>query len=421
MRAAPKPVVPNAPAAHADRQRYINSLVTLFREKRPQWSAKQVADHSVVLEHSIASSCRQRGEYLAQIKRALFNVKKYGNEKGLAEPQTQQTQVAGSLKGKYGTVYSSDHVIAHLKSLCISSERLQRHGYVVEAPAALDLPTRVPCGHCKHDFELAHIRAETKCTFHYGKILTSTYENLKLGKKIYGTQYADRTYSCCKQPVGQSDGCRSLKHHVFKLQSAAHLQKVKAFKTIAQLRRQFNISMDSNVQKKRADKIKAIGLDCEMCYTNLGFEMMKISVSDFLTEKPLLNSIVHPDGDLIIDLNSHVSGVDSIPPSAMTFDELLVKLAELTDENTIIIGHGLENDLNVLRLIHPLIVDTAILLSENQVQVNRKDPLKKIAWQYLSENIQADSHDSLEDAVIPIRIIKKFITQRLDRAKLAQG
>jgi RNA exonuclease 1 len=90
----------------------------------------------------------------------------------------------------------------------------------------------------------------------------------------------------------------------------------------------------------------------------------------------------------------------------------------MTDENTIVIGHGLENDLNVLRLIYPRIVDTAILFSENQINPRRKDPLKKLAWNFLSENIQGKQHDSLEDAIVPARIVKKHIEKVLNRKKL---
>lgn len=413
MKAIPKPVFPNAPVIQSDRQHYINTLITLYKTKSDLPKNELVAK-CVSLEFNIASHNKQKGEYLSQIKRLMFNLKKYGTESG--KPK-EVVNTDDSVKGKHGDVYGFDQVFNHLKSICISKDRLKRHGVVMEAPDPLPLPNLINCDHCQREFEPSRIKDESLCTFHPGKVLTSTYENIKLGKKIYGTQYADRAFSCCKQQTGQSTGCKSLNHHVFKFKKSGELQTVKPFKSISQLRRQFGISNDSNIQKKRAEKIKAIGLDCEMCYTNKGFEMMKVSISDFKTEKPLLNSIVHPDGDLIIDLNSHVSGVDEIPTSALTFDELLVKLAELTDENTIIVGHGLENDLNVLRLIYPLIVDTAIILSENQVDVRRKDPLKKLAWDYLSENIQGGSHDSLEDAIIPIKIIKKYIVQRLDRIK----
>ncbi|GME70985.1 unnamed protein product [Ambrosiozyma monospora] len=162
-------------------------------------------------------------------------------------------------------------------------------------------------------------------------------------------------------------------------------------------------SEDSKANKK----LKAIGLDCEMCYTNLGFEMMKLSIVDFETNKLILDEIVKPEGDLIIDLNTHVSGVSEIPSDAMTFDDVMNKLADITDDGTICIGHGLENDLNVLRLIYSNVVDTAILFSENQIDPMRKDPLKKLAWKYLSKNIQGNQHDSLEDALIPIEIVRK--------------
>ena len=70
--------------------------------------------------------------------------------------------------------------------------------------------------------------------------------------------------------------------------------------------------------------------------------------------------LVRPKGD-VIDLNTRWSGIAEIKEEAMNFEDLIKLLGEVIDSNTILIGHGLENDVNSMRLIHERIIDTAVL------------------------------------------------------------
>ena len=49
------------------------------------------------------------------------------------------------------------------------------------------------------------------------------------------------------------------------------------------------------------------------------------------------------------------------------------KLGEIMDSETILIGHGLENDMNAMRLIHENIIDTSILFLINGKQDQLED------------------------------------------------
>lgn len=66
------------------------------------------------------------------------------------------------------------------------------------------------------------------------------------------------------------------------------------------------------------------------------------------------------------------------------------------------IGHGLENDLNVMRIIHRSIIDTAILYSKGKYKVS----LKNLAFEFLSRKIQSGEHDSSEDAIATMDVVK---------------
>lgn len=433
----PVPVLPYAPVRQDERQYYLKLLHEQYNTCNRKYSdgvrGPELVAKAVQRELAIAKTTKSKMEYLHSLKQLMFSLKKYGTEDGKQRPAASSDAVpavsGGAPDSGSATPSSAPAVtptppldyLQELPELCVPLQRLKRHGYVVEVPVApsaeYTLPRTVDCSRCGVRFNVAEIAKEVSCSFHPGKLQTTTYNNLNMGKKVYGTDYTNRAHLCCSEIKGQSNGCKKSSHHAYKYNAAIDLHLSKPFQKINSLRKALNIKDDSRAQLLRREKIKAVGIDCEMCYTDKGFEMMKLSIVDFKTEKKLVDAIVHPDGDLIIDLNSHVSGVFEIPQNALTFDEAMVKLAQLTDEDTIIVGHGLENDLNVLRLIYPKIVDTAILFSENQVDARRKDPLKKLAWSFLSENIQGREHDSLEDAIVPIRIVKKHL-ERLHSKKI---
>lgn len=435
----PVPVLPYAPVRQDERQHYLRLLheqyISCNQLHSDGASGSELVAKAVQRELAIAKTTKSKMEYQHSLKKLMFSLKKYGTEDGKQRTATSSVPVptasasASDSQSVSATPKSTPasastlplNYLQELPELCVPLQRLKRHGYVVDVPtfpsAEYTLPRSVECSRCGVRFNVAEIAKEVSCSFHPGKLQTTTYNNLNKGKKVYGTDYTNRAYSCCSEIKGQSNGCKKSSHHAYKYNAAIDLHLSKPFQKINSLRKALNIKGDSRAQLLRREKIKAVGVDCEMCYTDKGFEMMKLSIVDFKTEKKLVDSIVHPDGELIIDLNSHVSGVSEIPHNALTFDEAMVKLAQLTDEDTIIVGHGLENDLNVLRLIYPRIVDTAILFSENQVDARRKDPLKKLAWSFLSENIQGKEHDSLEDAIVPIRIVKKHL-ERLHSRKI---
>jgi len=83
------------------------------------------------------------------------------------------------------------------------------------------------------------------------------------------------------------------------------------------------------------------------------------------------------------------------------------KVAQLLS-GKVIVGHGLEHDMEVLSLKPPknMIRDTATF---RRLYINGKTPsLKRLAFKYLREDIQNGEHDSLEDARAALKIYLKF-------------
>lgn len=159
----------------------------------------------------------------------------------------------------------------------------------------------------------------------------------------------------------------------------------------------------------------AVTLDCEMVGVGRNVnELARVSVVDYLTAEVLVDALVQPTRP-VTDWRSQISG---ITPSAMAaavaegralrgWPQTRTELWKHVDANTILVGHALNNDLEVLRVRHARIVDSGIL-AQDAVDVNRRWSLKDLSAQLLAVDIQnhgGKGHDSLEDALAAREVV----------------
>ncbi|KAJ5626944.1 hypothetical protein N7528_004371 [Penicillium herquei] len=179
---------------------------------------------------------------------------------------------------------------------------------------------------------------------------------------------------------------------------------------------------DESPQKKR----EAIVIDCEMVEVTDGRrEVAFMTALDFLTGEILINHYIQPRST-VINWNSRYSGV---VPSAMraavsagyalTWDGARDRLCSYGDTETVLIGHALNNDLDVLGIVHLNIVDSCILtcdavfpdLASDKAQP-RSWGLKTLTKDFLGYDIQTsrNGHSALEDAYATREVVTWCIT-----------
>ncbi|RPD59176.1 hypothetical protein L226DRAFT_488705 [Lentinus tigrinus ALCF2SS1-7] len=127
---------------------------------------------------------------------------------------------------------------------------------------------------------------------------------------------------------------------------------------------------------------------------------------------PFIDDHIHTS-EIIVDYLTEFSGIkfgDLDPTlSRYTLTPLKVvykKLRLLVDSGCIFIGHGLSKDFRIINIFVPpeQVIDTVDLYYIENRQ--RRLSLRFLTWFVLNENIQTDTHDSIEDALSALKLYK---------------
>ncbi|KAJ6437154.1 aminopeptidase 2 [Purpureocillium lavendulum] len=322
-----------------------------------------------------------------------------------------------------------------LKRIITPIDTLSNHGYVSTVPSEKDIEQARKgvetakgwevCDRCRQRFQVFPGRREEdgaltsggSCNFHWGK----TY----VPPKAPGDRSrVAKRYQCCGLEVGESVGCITHDYHVYKTTDPGRLAAV--------------LNFAETPANSLAPDDRAVCFDCEMGYTVHGMELIRLTATAWPTGEELLDVLVQPLGE-ILDLNSRYSGVwpddlaqapswvDAADPTPSKSGEetgseegevrptkkKLKKVSSpevardllfsLISPSTPLVGHGLENDLNAVRVVHGNVVDT-VLLYPHKGGLPYRYGLKKLMQDHLNRKIQQETgpkmlgHDSAEDA-----------------------
>uniref|UniRef100_A0A673C5E5 Zgc:152968 n=1 Tax=Sphaeramia orbicularis TaxID=375764 RepID=A0A673C5E5_9TELE len=213
-----------------------------------------------------------------------------------------------------------------------------------------------------------HTRKE-ECTYHYGKGV----ENRVPGG-------VETRYSCCEGVMG-APGCQVFKLHVSD-----------------------SFSLDGFVFTGPRDPSDTscpgvYSLNCEMCYTIQGLELSRVTVVN-PSLQVVYDTFVKPDHE-VIDYNTRFSGIseEDVKGNCTSLRNVQETLLSFISADTILIGHGLETDLCVLKLIHGMVVDTSVVFP-HRLGPPHKLTLNSLTAEYLRRIIQESvcGHDTAEDA-----------------------
>ena len=432
-------MIQNPPAAHGVRIQLItmihDQLVRLNEELQDsstnalRLSPQELIVQALDEEEKIAK--QNSAVYLNVIKLRITKLKKMKSTEWREERLKQISKHAPvelitkteSLPSTIETGLSSSQEIAFLSKLLAKQGDLATHGYVPHAPSDEEIAQArsgveaaqgwEQCDRCKTRFQVFPGRREEDGALTSGG--TCTYHPAKprrpQAKDKADKGHKEAIYACCNEIIGESAGCTLAATHVFKISEPKRLALIMPFK-----------ETPPNALPSRPDV--AVCFDCEMGYTTMGLELIRLTATAWPNGEELLDVLVRPLGE-VLDLNSRFSGVwpkdyaNALSYGSTSMDEQKASneseqrlrivdspsiardlLFEHLTPETPLIGHALDNDLNATRIVHPSIVDT-VLLFPHPRGLPVRFGLKALMKKHLDRDIQMggdQGHDSKEDA-----------------------
>lgn len=152
------------------------------------------------------------------------------------------------------------------------------------------------------------------------------------------------------------------------------------------------------------DQKHLVALDCEMVTTCSGPALARVSVVA-LGDAVLLDAYVKP-AEEVTDYLTEFSGItkEMLDSATMTLGDVQAKLLELLTAESILVGHSLENDFQVLRLVHRRVIDTALIYPNSRGWPHRQS-LQGLCTHFLKRKLDRKSgHDSVADASAALQL-----------------
>ncbi|XP_050352028.1 RNA exonuclease 5 [Nymphalis io] len=173
--------------------------------------------------------------------------------------------------------------------------------------------------------------------------------------------------------------------------------------------------MSKNEYKPVTAKSPMFGIDCEMCLTDAGSELTRVSVVNEKHET-VYESLVKPYNN-ITDYLTRYSGITKslLQNVSKRLEDVQKELRELLPPDAILVGQSLNTDLHALKMMHPYIIDTSLIYNFTGERY-RKPKLKTLAREFLQEDIQIGNtgHCSVEDSLASLKLVQLKLSKSIE-------
>ncbi|XP_006494493.2 small RNA degrading nuclease 3 isoform X4 [Citrus sinensis] len=156
-------------------------------------------------------------------------------------------------------------------------------------------------------------------------------------------------------------------------------------------------------------------VDCEMVLCEDGSEgLVRLCVVD-RNLKVKIDELVKPE-KAVADYRSEITGLtaDDLVGVTCSLAEIQKRMKKLLSNGTILVGHSLNNDLEVLKLDHPRVIDTSLIFK--YVDEYRRPSLYNLCKSVLGYEIRKKGtpHNCLDDASAAMKLVLAIIERRVD-------
>ncbi|KAJ6131678.1 RNA exonuclease Rex3 [Penicillium sp. IBT 18751x] len=414
-----------------------DELITMALDEEERVAKENPGVYSNIIKNRIVKLPKVSMEEWVKEVMAHLN-KRYYPQNPIQTVQNRAEEEEEGAPKLIDTGLTSKEEIALVRELLTPLEGLEQFGYVTKAPTDGEIEIAKKgtegskgwekCDRCSGRFQVFPGRREDgtlasggQCTYHPSRPILPPRK-----KTDNVTGSSESYYPCCGESVGTSVGCTKGNTHVFKVSETKRLASILQFQ--------------ETPRQPKKGHLDPVCFDCEMGYTTIGMELIRLTAVSWPEGRELLDVLVKPMGE-VLDLNSRYSGVFQEHYSSATLygtptprkeegknqplqmvespAAARALLFELLQPETPLMGHAIENDLNVCRIIHPTIIDTVLLYPAPRRLPNRFS-LKFLARKFLGREIQTGGdkgHDSKEDSIATGDLVRVKVGELWKRLK----
>ncbi|XP_019424456.1 PREDICTED: small RNA degrading nuclease 1-like [Lupinus angustifolius] len=161
-----------------------------------------------------------------------------------------------------------------------------------------------------------------------------------------------------------------------------------------------------------------VAVDCEMVRCVDGTEaLVEVCVVD-RNLKVKLHERLRPN-KAIADYRTDITGVSSQDLEGVTCSlaDIQESMKKLLSDGTILVGHGLYNDLRVLKLDHVKVIDTSYIFQNLDGPIHRRPSLSSLCKAVLGDDVREKgaTHSCLDDACAAMKLVLAKIELGVDR------
>ena len=160
---------------------------------------------------------------------------------------------------------------------------------------------------------------------------------------------------------------------------------------------------------------QVIAMDCEMCETTNPetkeknhSALCRVSIVDAGTDEVLLNTLVKPEWP-VTDYRTFINGIteESLKGVEFTVEHAQEFMKALCSEETVVVGHAVQNDLKVLKMEHYCVADSAFLFKAADSETATVS-LKDLSFSVMKKEMPK-THDSVNDARAALRCVEHYV------------
>ncbi|KAL1196506.1 Small RNA degrading nuclease 3 [Cardamine amara subsp. amara] len=172
--------------------------------------------------------------------------------------------------------------------------------------------------------------------------------------------------------------------------------------------------------KKKSKVMKStrmLSIDCEMVTCDDGSEaVVRVGAVD-RDLKVVLDKFVKPDKP-VVDYKTEITGVtaEDLEKATLSVTDIQKKLRRFLSMGTILVGHGLHNDLKVLRIDHARVIDTSYVYKYVNAPLGHRPSLNNLCKSVLGQEVRMAGavHNCVHDAAAAMKLVLAVVEKGIE-------